>query len=297
MEWNEKLQKIIDYVENHLQREESPIDMEEISKIAQCSPGFYQKVFSYMNGISFAEYVRFRKLTLAGYDLKSTKNKVVDISYKYGYDSPTSFTKAFWQFHGVTPKEAREGAVELRVFPKMQISQKQQYSWRLEQKPPFRLIGKSIRISSESGPPVERVPEFWNECQRNGDFCKLISMDTAVPHGLFGLFGYDAEDFDGKEYPDEIEYSIMVASDKELPKGFREIFVPEATWAVFDCHGPAVQAIQSGWKFITQEWVVKYPFAHAACPEIEWYSEGNSFGNDYLTQIWIPVLEEDSEKN
>lgn len=45
MEWNEKLQAIIDYVENHLQRKEECIDSEEISKIAECSFGFFQKVF------------------------------------------------------------------------------------------------------------------------------------------------------------------------------------------------------------------------------------------------------------
>lgn len=103
---------------------EEPVDVQEIAKIAGCSYGFFQKVFSYMNGISFAEYVRSRKMTLAGYDLKSTDMKVVDISYKYGYDSPTSFTKAFHQFHGISPMEARRDQSELRILPKMQISVK-----------------------------------------------------------------------------------------------------------------------------------------------------------------------------
>lgn len=76
MEWNEKLQLIIDYVENHLQRRQEPIEPQEISRIAKCSFGFFQKVFSYMNGISFSEYVRSRKLTLAGYDLKSTNRQM-----------------------------------------------------------------------------------------------------------------------------------------------------------------------------------------------------------------------------
>ena len=54
-----------------------------------------------MNGISFEEYIHLQKLTLARYDLKSTKMKIVDISYKYGYDSSSSFTKAFAHLHGV----------------------------------------------------------------------------------------------------------------------------------------------------------------------------------------------------
>lgn len=159
MEWNEKLQVIIDYVENHLQRKEELIDSEEISKIAECSFGFFQKVFSYMNGISFAEYVRSRKLALAGYDLKSTDLKVIDISYKYGYDSPTSFTKAFQLFHGVSPREARNQNVVLKVVPKMQISERHEFSWRIERKDSFRLVGKSIIVSCENNLHFKKIPE------------------------------------------------------------------------------------------------------------------------------------------
>lgn len=287
MEWNEKLQMIIDYVENHLQRKEEAIDNEEISKMAECSFGFFQKVFSYMNGISFAEYIRSRKLTLAGYDLKSTDLKVIDISYKYGYDSPTSFAKAFKLFHGVSPREAKDQNVVLKVVPKMQIAKRHEYSWRLEHKGSFRLVGKRITVSCENNLHFKKIPEFWNECQRNGIFAKLVSIDTAANKGMFGLFGsYD-------EQLNEIEYSIMAVSDQEAPAGFSEIYIPDATWAVFDCRGPVPRAIQNGWQYLNGEWLVKYPFRHAQCPEIEWYSSGNAYDSSYLSQIWIPVIEED----
>ncbi len=287
MEWNEKLQVIIDYVENHLQRKEEEIDREEISKIAECSFGFFQKVFSYTNGISFAEYIRSRKLTLAGYDLKSTDLKVIDISYQYGYDSPTSFTKAFQLFHGISPKEARNQDAVLKVVPKMQILEHQEYSWKLEQKEGFRLVGKRIMVSCEDNLHYERIPEFWSECQRDGIFAKLVSLDTAAPKGIFGLFG----DYD--EQLKEMEYAIMTISDQELPQGFTEINIPDATWAVFDCRGPVPQAIQKGWRYLNEEWLVKYPFRHAQCPEVEWYSDGNVYDSNYLSQIWIPIIEEE----
>lgn len=286
MEWNKKLQVIIDYVENHLQRKEEAIDYEEIAGIAECSFGFFQKVFSYMNGISFAEYIRSRKLTLAGYDLKSTDLKVIDISYKYGYDSPTSFTKAFQLFHGVSPREARNQDIVLKVVPKMQISERHEYSWKIEQKDSFRLVGKSIKVSCENNIHFRKIPEFWSTCQRNGIYAKLISMDTAVPKGIFGLFGA----YDGQL--NEIEYSIMAISDQEPPPGFTESNIPNATWAIFDCRGPVPQAIQNGWQYLNEEWLVKYPFRHAQCPEVEWYSNGNVYDNNYLSQIWIPIIEE-----
>lgn len=287
MEWNEKLQIIIDYVENHLQRKEEAVDSEEISKIAECSFGFFQKVFSYMNGISFAEYIRSRKLTLAGYDLKSTNLKVIDISCKYGYDSPTSFTKAFQLFHGVTPREARNQDVVLKAFPKMQVSDRHEYSWKLEKKEGFRLVGKSILVSCENNFHFKKIPEFWNECQRDGTFAKLISMDMADPKGIFGLFG------NYNKQLNEIEYSIMAISDQEPPQSFTEINIPGAAWAIFDCRGSVPQAIQKGWQYLNEEWLVKYPFQHAQCPEIEWYSNGNVYDSNYLSQIWIPIIEEE----
>lgn len=287
MDWNEKLQLIVNYVEEHLQCMEEPVVKEEISRIAGCSFDFFQKVFSYMNGISFAEYVRSRKLTLAGYDLKSTDMKIVDISYKYGYNSPTSFTKAFQQFHGISPKDSRQEDVKLCVFPKMQPAQKEQYSWKTEKKAAFRLIGKSIKVSCADNEHYKKIPEFWSECQKNGTYAALVSLDTGNPKGLFGLFGFYDQN------TSEIAYSIMVISDKTLPKGFTEIEIPETMWAVFDCVGTVPQAVQRGWKYLNEEWLIKYPFRHAKCPELEWYSDGNAYSENYLSQIWIPILEEE----
>lgn len=287
MDWNEKLQIIIDYVENHLQRIEEPIDIDEIARIAGCSFSFFQKIFSYMNGISFAEYIRLRKLTLAGYDLKSTEMKVVDISYKYGYDSPTSFTKAFLNFHGICPSKARNSSIELKVYPKMQLFKSQRYTWRIEQKSSFRLIGKSVKVSCKDNIHYTKIPEFWNNCQRNGVFSRLISMDSNDPKGLFGVLG----SFD--EQTMEIEYSIMTISNQKLLPEFIEIIIPETTWVIFDCRGTVPQAIHKGWRYLNEEWLIKYPFQHARCPELEWYSEGNSFDENYLSQIWIPIIEEE----
>lgn len=218
MEWDQNLQEIIEYVEEHLQRKELPIDTEQVAKTAGCSYDFFQKVFSYMKGISFSEYIRNRKLTLSGYDLKSTSMKVIDISYKYGYDSPTSFTKAFKKFHGISPQEARGSNAELKVYPKMQWESKEKYAWKLSEKEGFRMIGKSIKLSSNHSAQLE-IPKFWNECQRDGTFLKLISLDESQIKGLFGVIS----EFDEKS--DTFNYSIMVISNQKIPEGYGEIMI------------------------------------------------------------------------
>ena len=82
----------------------------------------------------------------------------------------------------------------------------------------------------------------------------------------------------------------MVISDDALPKGYYEISIPATTWAIFDCQGPVPQAMQNGWKYLHEEWIMKYPSQHAACPELEWYSNANAYDSNYSSQIWIPII-------
>lgn len=105
----------------------------------------------------------------------------------------------------------------------MQLSKSQRYTWRIEQKSSFRLIGKSTKVSCKDNIHYTKIPEFRNNCQRDGVFSKLISMDSNDPKGLFGVLG----DFD--EQTMEIEYSIMTISNQELLSEFIEIIIPETT--------------------------------------------------------------------
>ena len=60
-------------------------------------------MFSYMAEVPLSEYIRNRRLSRAAVDLQNGGDKVIDVAVKYGYDSPTAFTRAFQAFHGVTP--------------------------------------------------------------------------------------------------------------------------------------------------------------------------------------------------
>lgn len=283
MDWTERLNKIIEYIENHLQREHEEIDHAEIERLAGCSFSLFQRIFSYMNGITLAEYIRNRKLTLAGYDFKSTDIKVLDASVKYGYDSPTAFTRAFQAFHSITPTEAKKESAVLRVYPRMSFEESNTVKWRVEHKAAFRLLGIKRRISTVDGGHFKAIPAFWNEVMQNGQLAQVIShAKTCEPVGTFGVFGSYGED--------AIDYYIAGRSDRPEGEQMEAVVIPEATWAIFECIGPMPGAIQKGWRFLTEEWVIKYPFDHADCPELEWYSEGNSFAEDYKSEIWIPIL-------
>jgi len=100
MEWVERLNQSLNYIEEHLTSE---IDYEQLGRIACCSAYHYQRMFTYMAGITLAEYIRRRKMSLAAVDLQSGNEKIVDVAEKYGYHSPTAFNRAFQSFHEIAP--------------------------------------------------------------------------------------------------------------------------------------------------------------------------------------------------
>lgn len=105
MEWVEKLNKAIGYIERHLRDE---IDYGEILKICYCSLPKFQQMFSMICGTPVSEYIRNRKMTIAAYELINSDIKIIDLAMQLGYDSPDSFTRAYQLFHGVPPSVTRK---------------------------------------------------------------------------------------------------------------------------------------------------------------------------------------------
>ena len=112
MKWLDKLNQSIEYIENNL---EGNIDYEKAAKLACCSTYHFQRMFSYIAGVTLSEYIRNRKMTKAAVDLQNGK-KVIDVSLKYGYDSPTAFNRAFKKVHHVSPSAARKEGAFLKSY-------------------------------------------------------------------------------------------------------------------------------------------------------------------------------------
>ena len=287
MKWNDRFHEVIEYIEICLQQYHEDISVKDIESIMDCSYDLFQKMFSYQCGLGFSEYIRNRKMTLAGYDLKSTDLKVIEISYKYGYESPTSFTKAFQTFHGVSPSIARKNEVMLKTYPKMKLNLKKSYPWFLERKEKMRIIGKSIELVKEDLNNEQLIPAFWSQCFQDGTFAQLVEMDESSRKGCFGLFCNHQD-------KTKIKYMLGVISSCQNDH-YETYTLPHATWAVFECCVRMPQAIQDGWRYLEQEWFAEYPFQHAGYPEMEWHSQGNGFSDNYLSEIWIPIIEEENE--
>ena len=97
MQWITGIQNAINYIEDHITE---PIDYEELGRVSFSSPFHFQRVFSILCGYTVGEYIRSRRLSLAGTELATGRERVIDVAAKYGYESPDAFAKAFQKFMG-----------------------------------------------------------------------------------------------------------------------------------------------------------------------------------------------------
>lgn len=81
----------------------------------------FQRLFSVVCGVSVSEYMRNRRLALAGGEIARSDARIIDIALKYGYESPESFSRAFARFHGISPMAARSRRGGLRAFPHISV--------------------------------------------------------------------------------------------------------------------------------------------------------------------------------
>lgn len=116
--WMYGIQQTINYIENHLYDD---LNTEQVAQIAYSSNAHFQRVFSVVTGITVGDYIRYRRLSLAGRELLETGDRILDLALKYRYDTHESFTKAFTRFHGIPPSAARQSKDCLRYYAPLSL--------------------------------------------------------------------------------------------------------------------------------------------------------------------------------
>ena len=95
MEWLRKLSDAIAYIEQNLDAE---ISYEEAARIACCSPYYFQRMFSYVAGISLSDYIRRRRMSQAAFDLRRCDARVLDVASSMAIPHQPHLTEPFKRF-------------------------------------------------------------------------------------------------------------------------------------------------------------------------------------------------------
>lgn len=279
MEWIERLNKTISYIEEHLAEE---ISYDELAHIACCSSYHYQRIFAYMAGIPLSEYIRRRRMSLAAIELQSGNKKIIDIGMKYGYASPTAFNRAFQSVHGIAPSIAKKGGTTIKSYPpisfKLTVKGVEELSYRIETKDSFRIVGASFPLDKEIENNFIAVPQMWQNAAINGTFEKITPLMNNQPMGVLGVSVCNNKE--------EWQYFIAVSSSIDTDNSLDEYIIPACTWAIFSGIGTGI-SIQELERRIITEWLPTSGYEYDNAPDMEVYL--NPDPNNMQYEAWIPI--------
>lgn len=283
MNWVKIIEDAIEYIEGNITED---LTVSRIAGEVNTSAFYFQKGFSMLCGYTVGEYVRMRRLSIAGEEVLSSDVKVIDLAVKYGYDSPDSFTKAFTRFHGSTPTDVRRGGAMLKSFAplhiKLTLDGGSTMEYRIEKKSAFKVMGVAKDFSYDNA-NVE-IPQFWNEV--------FMHAEERPVMGMYGIC-FD-EEMDGNQF------RYMIADDldeEQAAKKHMDVHEINAhTWAVFPCRGAMPLPLQEVNHKIFSEWLPASSYEIAEGYNIEYYSNPADFKLDmqdpeYYAEVWIPIKE------
>lgn len=267
------------------------IDVRKIALLSGYSYPLFSRMFSIMVDYPLSEYIRFRKLSCAAIDLRETDEKIIEIAFKYGYESQDSFSLAFKKFHGHTPKEVRKGSA-FQIFSPIRLSLSveggKNMDIKIMKKSAFKIAGVAERVE-EGGD----FPNVWDKLFKKVSEEKLESLGNGQSYGAC----YEIEKNE-KENP-ESKYTVSYMAgydvqniDKAKDLGLSILEVPEAEYAVVKLKGIVPNCIHKGWKYVTGMFFPEQSYRHAGTPDFEVYSEGDIYSPNYEMELWVPIVKD-----
>lgn len=297
MDWITGIQNAINYIEDHLTQD---IDFEQAARESFSSSFHFQRVFSILCGYTLGEYIRNRRLSLAGTELATGTAKVIDVAAKYGYESPDSFAKAFQKFHGMTPSQARSSGAQLRSFSRLSIKITLEggntMNYRIEEKPAMLLTGYKKRFTGD--PNNRRDQDHYFACENRllQYVLEGMSREHEITYSVLTNFGPDGYDF---YFAYELPRWIMEDFDEDLgdfAKNFEHIQIPAGQYLICEtgrCMYPIEQVDGLRQKAVS-EWLPSSGYQLRDVPEINvihWpFEDGNEeVNNSHYVELWLPI--------
>ncbi len=257
----EVLNNITLYIDNNLTGE---IDYEVIAGMLTTNIYTMQRLFSIITGIPIGEYIRKRKLSSSAYDLVSGDMKVMDVAIKYGYESGTSFSRAFESFHGLTPREAKKKH-KFKEFPRLIYEKKEMPLLDLEYEiielPELRLY--EVSIITDNSKIKHDAPLHFSRCKS--------LYDETIKYAMVS--------YTDKERYTCNKYSILYETKKNNSKLFT---IPKHKWLKYKISTDEAKEIQRMSDNFYKKILPSLKYTLSDLPELEYYHDNQT---DFLVPI------------
>ncbi|GAB2630233.1 AraC family transcriptional regulator [Streptomyces capparidis] len=283
----ERLNEAMDHIERHLA---GRIAAAELARIALTSEYHFRRLFSALAGMPLSEYVRRRRLTVAGAEVLDGRRTLLEVAVRYGYGSGEAFARAFRAMHGVGPGEARRTGAALRSQPRMSfrlvVEGSGSMRYRVVEKSGFKVVGRRARVPLVHEGMNPAIVEFVRSIPAE-ELARLAELSDQEPRGVVSVSDGLAE---GREEGSELDYyqGVVTGAAGPFPEEARVLEVPAGPWAVFETSGEVPTAIQHLWRDVFTQWFPSNPYRSRPGPEIL-RTVLSADGGHAEAELWLPV--------
>ena len=267
----------IDYLETVLDDE---IDEKKVTQLSGYSYSMFSRLFSILTETTLSEYLRSRRLTEAAVILRNKDEKIIDVAFKFGYESSDSFGTAFKNFHGFTPSEVRNGKpfkLVSRVQLALSVRGGRSMNITIQKKQAFTVAGVNEQSINSS-----LCPSVWDKLYEKYSHDELASLGNGQSVGVC----HDMENTSTINY---MAGYIVNDVDKARSMGLDVLEVDEAEYVVVELVGSVPESIHNGWKYAMEVFFPEHGYIHSGKPDFEYYHEGDMHSKDYKMELWIPI--------
>lgn len=267
----------IDYLETVLDDE---IDEKKVTQLSGYSYSMFSRLFSILTETTLSEYLRSRRLTEAAVILRNKDEKIIDVAFKFGYESSDSFGTAFKNFHGFTPSEVRNGKpfkLVSRVQLALSVRGGRSMNITIQKKQAFTVAGVNEQSINSS-----LCPSVWDKLYEKYSHDELASLGNGQSVGVC----HDVENSSTINY---MAGYIVNDVDKARSRGLDVLEVDEAEYVVVELVGSVPESIHNGWKYAMEVFFPEHGYIHSGKPDFEYYHEGDMHSKDYKMELWIPI--------
>ncbi|MFE5739723.1 AraC family transcriptional regulator [Streptomyces celluloflavus] len=281
----EPLNQAMEHIERHLDQR---IEVAELARIAVTSEYHLRRLFSALAGIPLSEYIRRRRLTVAGAEVLAGERTLLDVAVRYGYGSGEAFARAFRALHGVGPGEARRTGAALRSQPRMSfrlvVEGSTTMRYRIVEKEEFRVAGKRARVPLVHEGVNPAIAAFIQGIGQE-TLRRIEALSDQEPEGIVSVCDNLA---DSRAEGTELDYYHGVVTRSATPEDLDALTTPAGTWAVFENSGPFPQTLQYLWRDVFTQWFPSNPYRSRPGPEIL-RTRLSPDAAEAEAELWIPV--------
>jgi AraC family transcriptional regulator len=276
-EYCRRISKVEDYINNHLAEE---MDLKMLSEISSFSEFHFHRIFKAFQHETLSAYITRMRVETAARLIRYSDLPIETIAYNVGYEMPSSLSKSFKLFYGITPTEYR---INKNIF----IMKKEELNPGFKSKAP-----KILELNDKTAIYI-RLTGAYDELDFSGTYTKLwafIKEHKLFSAGIEVICNYydDPKVTESSRLRTDV---CLVIQKPAKPQGEIGVkVIPGGKYAVFSYQGP-YDKLGMVYDTIFSEWLPSSGSELRNLPLYEKYCNdpARTKPEKLKTEIYVPI--------